>query len=457
MRSSSSQGSARDQQQSGSGKSLTIGVRIVAILIFLTLSACAFSESPRPTQYFVAPWGSDSARGTFDRPWASLKPVERRGRPGDTIFLRGGVYDEVGKNVYQGPIQFSGTADEPITVMSYPGEWAIFDGGKHPHHPRTFGDGHSVSGPNVLRFYGENVVWERMTFRHGVGRAFFITANHGVFRDIVSHDNHSDGLYLEGSDNLFERITSFNNHSVANGGNSADGMKMVDGERVRIVFGRDAETRGNVIRYALFYNNSDDGLDVWDSWDTLVEYSLSFDNGYGPTGSGMGFKLGGGLRHGTGTVARFNVAFGNVSNFDANASTGVTMYHNTSWNARDIGFILRDQSETGGNVAHNNISFQDHVAVSDNHLTVQSHNSWNVGIDDPRFVTLDPSSPDFLMLASGSPAVDAGRDLGYAYDGEAPDLGAVPYGARLPITAEAVLSSIDDLRRFSASLQMRLH
>jgi hypothetical protein len=412
--------------QAPAGRSGTL--KLVAEAEFFVANGVARQPEQAPPReivegaYFVAPWGSDSAAGTFDSPWASLRPLEKKVGPGDTVYLRGGVYDEVGKNVYQGPIQFSGTAHRPITVMSYPGERAIFDGSKHPHHPRTFGDGYSVSGPNIIRFYGEHVVWESITIRYGVGRAFFITANHSVFRDIVSHDNHSDGLYLEGSHNLFEYVESFNNYSVANGGNSADGMKMVDGDRVRLVFGSGAETRGNVIRYALFYNNSDDGLDVWNSWDTLVEYSLAFGNGYGPTGNGMGYKLGGASRHGIGTVARFNVAFGNVSNFDSNGSTGVTMHHNTSWNAREFGFILRDQSETGGNVAHNNISFQDPFPVSDNHLTVQSHNSWNVGIDDPKFVTLDPSSPDFLMLASGSPAVGAGRDLG---KGRAPDLGAV--------------------------------
>jgi len=58
-----------------------------------------------------------------------------------------------------------------------------------------------------------------------------------------------------------------------------------------------------------------------------------------------------------------------------------------------------------------------------------SSNSWNLGIDDPGFASTDDTSGDFLRLAAGSPAIDAGTDVGLAFVGEAPDLGAYEYGS----------------------------
>ena len=43
------------------------------------------------------------------------------------------------------------------------------------------------------------------------------------------------------------------------------------------------------------------------------------------------------------------------------------------------------------------------------------------------FVSTDPNSPDFFKLPAGSPAIDAGVDMGLPYYGAAPDLGAVEY------------------------------
>lgn len=43
------------------------------------------------------------------------------------------------------------------------------------------------------------------------------------------------------------------------------------------------------------------------------------------------------------------------------------------------------------------------------------------------FVSTDPNSPDFFKLPAGSPAIDAGVDMGLPYYGTAPDLGAVEY------------------------------
>ena len=422
---------------------------VLAVVLGLTLTLMLMSCNQQTVgsrastgHFFVAPWGSDGAVGTFEEPLRSLGRVAQLAGPGDTVLLRGGVYDVMGEHVYV-TVRMSGAPGAPITVRSYPGETAVFDGHLHVWHPRYEDDGRSVGGHKLFQFNGEYTVWEDITFRNGIGQGFYIVGNHNVFRGIVSHDHHSDGMYLQGSFNLVENCDSFNNYSISNGGNSADGLKMVDGNHVRTLFGPDAETRGNVIRACRFWNNSDDGIDIWSSLDTLIEYTMAWSNGYGSTGNGMGFKLGNSsLRH-SGTIIRNSIGFDNIYNFTTNGGTGVTFLNNTSWRPRgSIGFDLRARSapedgSEGRNYAFNNISYDAATPASTRASSnpgpppEHTHNSWNLGMDVPGFVSLDPAHEAFLALRSDSPAIDAGTDVGLPYGGVRPDLGALEHGVTL--------------------------
>ena len=382
------------------------------------------------SEWFVAPWGSDGASGSWDHPFASLRAAAEVARPGDAIWLRGGVYDRVGVNAYY-TFSLYGTAEAPIGIRSYPGEHAIIDGSAHPYHPRTYNDGHSVTTPLLLQFIGDHVIIEDITLRHGVGRGLYVLGYHNVFRRITSHNQHSTGLYLMGSHNLLEHIEAFDNNSVANGGNSANGISLIDGNHIRQTHGPNAETRHNVVRYALLYRNSDDGIGVR-SWDTIVEHSISFHNGIGPTGNGRGFKFGGWDREDTGIVARYNISFENDYGFDTNGSTGITMYNNTSIRNAYTGFVLtQHRTDADRNTAHNNVSYGDTNPRAVGDRTTHTHNSWNLGITNPGFISLDPSSSGFVALATDSPLVDAGIVVAnQGYSGTAPDIGALQLDER---------------------------
>ncbi len=80
-----------------------------------------FADGPK---WFVdATHGDDRHDGTEQSPWKSLSHALRRLQPGDTLYLRGGVFYE------QVVLTKSGTAEKPITIASYPGELVILDGG----------------------------------------------------------------------------------------------------------------------------------------------------------------------------------------------------------------------------------------------------------------------------------------------------------------------------------------
>src|SRR6476620_6220546 len=79
----------------------------------------------RGTEFHASPVGSVGADGSSGRPWDLRTALHQPPavKPGDTIWLRGGVY----RGTYSSTL--SGTADQPIVVRAIPGQRAIIDGG----------------------------------------------------------------------------------------------------------------------------------------------------------------------------------------------------------------------------------------------------------------------------------------------------------------------------------------
>ena len=89
-----------------------------AVLLLLIAAAA------RATDYYAAPGGSSSGTGSISSPWDLQTALNQTvARPGDTIWLRGGVYH----GTYTSYL--NGTASAPIIVRQYPGERATIDGG----------------------------------------------------------------------------------------------------------------------------------------------------------------------------------------------------------------------------------------------------------------------------------------------------------------------------------------
>lgn len=89
----------------------------------------ATALTPTANIFYVAPNGLASGNGSITNPWNLATALNHPAAvlPGDTIYLRGGVY-----NVPATTLGFRsflrGTESNPIKVMSYPGEWAVIDG-----------------------------------------------------------------------------------------------------------------------------------------------------------------------------------------------------------------------------------------------------------------------------------------------------------------------------------------
>src|SRR5262245_38056674 len=102
----------------------TLRVARVALL----LSLCASGAHAR--DFFVSPTGDDTNPGTESRPFLTVRAgIAAGSQPGDTIWLRGGVYSTDGENWNnQANLNHAGTADAWITLRNYPGELPILDG-----------------------------------------------------------------------------------------------------------------------------------------------------------------------------------------------------------------------------------------------------------------------------------------------------------------------------------------
>ena len=92
-------------------------------LVFAVLVIIASSEVFAQT-YYVSPSGSDSNPGTITHPWKTFKYAQGQLSAGDTLYMRDGIYLE-GSAV---SITRKGTAADPITIQSYPGEQATISG-----------------------------------------------------------------------------------------------------------------------------------------------------------------------------------------------------------------------------------------------------------------------------------------------------------------------------------------
>jgi parallel beta-helix repeat protein len=382
--------------------------------------------APEPPQavikgdWYVANNGSDSNAGnTIDKPFKTIKKALSKVRPGDVVLIRGGTYKEY---LTSGWVT-SGEPGKPITLKGYPGEEVIWDG------EFKVNSGTNPSANQLAYVKDKNgYVFEDLVFRGSQGRTLDLVGNNFVIRNVVIYGGHGDGISIKGNNNLVENSIIFANYSYSNGGDSADGIKITYGSN-------------NILRNNILFYNSDDGIDIWESYDTLVEYNVSFWNGCGTTGNGQGFKLGSLYVKDGRYIIRNNVAFENRDyNFTDNAAGGITFYNNTSiYSGSKKGLAFRGRNGNARHTLRNNISLDSSAPLIDvvsgqstGLLADHANNTWNMNITDPKFSSLDVFTAVFAELANNSPAIDKGVKLGQSYIGSAPDLGAKEYGGNWP-------------------------
>ena len=373
--------------------------------------------------YYVATGGKDSNPGTIGRPFRTLGAAIDAAKPGDTIFVRGGLYS-CSITIY---IDKSGKESKTIRLWAFPGETPIFD----------------FSGGRGRGFLIRGAYWhlKGLTITNAEMSGIQLdtqNAHHNVIEQVRSHGNGDTGINLArgAAHNLILNCDSCQNFDPETDGENADGFG--------IKFSVGA---GNVFIGCRAWNNSDDGYDFWEAGTSVrAEKCYAWRNGENLwdhpcfTGNSNGFKLGRGEgAHVLICCAAWNHSLGGFNSNDN--SSGVILYNCTALQ-NNVNYTFWSTEGVEKNIFRNNLSCKGRISVASE--VDDQFNSWNkalgLHITEEDFLSLDDSiisgvrNPDgslpesnFLWLAPGSDAIDAGTDIGLLFIGKSPDLGAFEY------------------------------
>ncbi|QOV39185.1 right-handed parallel beta-helix repeat-containing protein [Streptomyces ferrugineus] len=315
---------------------------------------------------------------------AELESAVAGATAGTTIQVRGGTYTPSATLKSTA----NGTGSARITLQAYGGEKVRIDGSRLP-------DGSWLAG-----IHGDYWTVQNLTFVNSPAQGFVATSSvGGVFKNLVTANNGDSGFTLRGddtTDNLVQNLDSYGNYDPAGHGQNADG--------IAVKFGSGT---GNKVIGARLYNNSDDGIDLWQfSSPVTIEHTWAFGNGENrwgdPSfeGNGNGFKLGGGgasVAH----VVNDNAAWDNtLHGFTENSNTGaIALNRNTAYANAETGFYFATgKARLGRNLAVGNKKGPAKPGAS----ARSSANSWDGGVATPPFRSTDAATAYGARKTDGS-------------------------------------------------------
>lgn len=236
---------------------------------------CTYNTS-YASEYYLAPNGSNSGDGTINNPWHSLNyalnkyandGTNARVRAGDTLYLRGGVYDVTSMSAQPDGIRYVVLNTNPNSPRTYiksrPGEWAVLDGGGTQWSLETRGTQYNVTFEDMEIRNGY-----RWGFRFGDGYddRFFVN---GIFRNLYFHDNTSPdvnhnpaGMQLSGENCIVEYCTFEDNGTP--GASHHNSANLILYNRY-YGYPEPYPRRNNTIRYCVFIGSASQIKDKGDS------------------------------------------------------------------------------------------------------------------------------------------------------------------------------------------------
>ncbi|MEK0449081.1 MAG: hypothetical protein RL088_1349 [Verrucomicrobiota bacterium] len=437
--------------------------RLPLLLVFILTTMPLHSA-----EYFVAADGDNKNPGTLAAPFADISRAQELVKPGDTVFLRGGVYnvraDQMARRIRNYAAIFelgkSGTEDAPIRYWAYKDERPVLDF-SDVKPPKLRVAAFWVGG-SWLHLRGFEVTGVQVTLTgHTQSECFRSEGSNNIFEHLAMHDTQAIGLYLtNGSNNLILNCDAYKNWDYTSEGGRGGNSDGFGGHPA-------AGAKNNVFRGCRAWFNSDDGFDCISAHESIVfENCWAFYNGFSEgfvrRADGNGFKAGGHAgtplqllpkpipRH----TVRFCLAVRNRSaGFYGNHHIGGgDWFNNTAFN-NPVNFNMLERLPDNvtdipgiGQKMRNNLGFRGRTEITNLNSAKSDarSNSFDIAglrVTERDFVSLDESQltaprksdgslPDIslMRLAPGSALIDAGEECGFPFKGRKPDLGAFEHG-----------------------------
>ena len=475
------------------------------IIILLLL----ISVSVKADIFYVATDGSNSNPGTLAEPFLTVQYGINALSRGDTLYIRGGVYMLTARIEITGE---SGTADSLIVVSAYPSDHAadsypIIDADNLYQSAGTW-----IRDINYWKFWGITIRNAKQEGSTLAIRGWEISrSNNLTFEQCIAHDNGGQGFQTNQNCNeiRFINCDSYNNFdpdNPAKPGGAAAGFEVV---------GNLTESQADTATWGKVYftgcrswGNSDNGfaqaygakMFVDSCWAWKLGWQLFDPENPEANGDGRGF-LGGMSSYPSPyrqlvfqrSIAAFNKGMGYVVNSNGYPYTGdFRFYNNISYENREYGFYGNFLTYFDSVVYHNNWAYSHASKIAWNQGDAQfslepgfvytsTNNSWDaamgITITANDFLALpadtvacdtilgaarqaDGSLPDigdYFQLKSTSFMIDVGVDVGLAYNGTAPDLGAFEFVESAPPDVPNVATgAITKLTPYTASVSVNL-
>ncbi|MBL8062693.1 MAG: right-handed parallel beta-helix repeat-containing protein [Anaerolineales bacterium] len=419
--------------------------------------------SPTPditNAYFVSPSGDDTNPGTETQPWRTIQKAADTLTAGETVYIRGGVYEE---SVY---ISNSGTQEQPIRFLAYPGEIPIIDGSNYELPNAYWGA--------LLGIPGDYIQVTGLEVRYSNWIGVSLAGHHNRASNMNVHHNRETGVLVSGDYGIFEngRVWQNANRNENNPGSSdwASGLSAARHPTNVILYGNSVynnwgeglstfEANGTIIEANIVYDNWAGNIYVSDSVNVVVQRNLVYesDNDINSSGS-VGIMLGDETYNppSSNVTVINNIVFGTLRNFywwqgrQGGGMDDVLIANNTFVNSTEKAGIQIDNGHHQDVRVYNNIIQQygplpvsiilslDGIIFSNN-LWSKTPPSIVIGhgdlIGDPKLKKVgDFTSPEWYCLLADSPARNHAMQIREVVNdffgkprSQQPDIGAFEY------------------------------
>ena len=367
---------------------------LVSCCVFLVLLGAITAEG---ATYYVATTGNDANPGTLNQPFKTFAQGVRLLQPGDTLYIRGGLYTE--RIDVQGPNK-TGMPGKYITIAGSPGETVIIQYAD----TTVAGYGPIKARGNRGYFVFENLILDGINFADEVKWQIRDGNHHFILRKIEMKNFPTSNIYIaSGNDITIQDCILHDNISDGAVGRRGYGIYFHDGAN-------------GLIEGTEIYNQVGGGIQAYPGpiSNLVIRNNKIHDNNATPNSAVGGIVVLGSRNMVSNVSVYNNLIYNNGSSPQSGSSTGLRVdgadtietkvWNNTVYKNKGYGISMNQAQKT---VVQNNIVFGNTKGeiVDFGTKTMLSHNLTT----DPKFIR--PDAFDFRPQAR-SYAIDGGVDLG---------------------------------------------